>query len=79
MNIWIIVYIVIAYLFIGMIFSAAIKAFIFDNDDDGEEGWKITTTLFWPICIIVLIFAAIIVLAGEFIDYLAKQFTKKED
>lgn len=80
MSIWIIVYLVIAYLFMGAVFSAFLKAAGYKDDDSDEGGmWKIPTTLFWPAYVVLFIIVGIFLVVGAFIDYLAKQITKKED
>lgn len=80
MNICIIVYLVIAYLFIGMVFSAVAEAYSTDdNDSDEGDMWRIPATLFWPVWIVILIVGTIFLYANDFIDYLAKQIKKKED
>lgn len=80
MNIVIIVYLVIAYLFIGMVFSAVAEAYgTADNDTDEGDMWKIPATLFWPVWIVMLIMVFIFLYANDFINYLAKQIKETED
>lgn len=76
MNIWIIVYCIIAYMFIGLTVSAIMKAAGY-KDDDGD-GWKVTTTLFWPVVILTFLIAGICVACNAFIDYIASQISNRE-
>lgn len=80
MNIWIIVYWVIAYLFIGAVFAAVLKSINFiDEKDIFKDLWEITAVTMWPVYILTFILCGICALFGLFIDYMVKQITKKED
>lgn len=58
MNIWVILFLVVQYLFIGVVIAAVFDGVSRDKDDDGHAvtiTFACTTTFAWPVVLFVLL------------------------